>query len=77
MKRRRGHALHRRYGRAAAGSGQVRSYIVSNGPLGPVALAYDVAGLPVTRITGSPHDHLNVLRRDARRLWPRAEERGL
>jgi hypothetical protein len=71
--RRRGRALRRRYGRS--GTSSVRSFVVSTGPLGPMALAYDARGHVVNSIKGHPSDHENVLRRDARRHWPNAEER--
>ncbi len=67
--KRTGRALRRRYGRA-----HVRAFTVAVGPLGPQAVAYDARSKVVGSIQGSPHDHSNVVRRDARAKWPGAEE---
>ena len=67
--RRKGRALRRRYGRA-----HVRAFTVAVGPLGPKATAYDTRSHVVGFIQGSPYDHSNVVRRDARAKWPGAEE---
>lgn len=68
--------LHRRYGRAKAGSGKVRTFAVIAGKYGPEAVAYDYNGRSVNVINGTwGKDTVEDLFRAAKKHWPQAKER--